>query len=401
MKKSLVAVGEAESTRTACCRSIASPPQLPAAVRDVLPCRSKSVSEIPALLSENPVHVAEACASGVRMRRDSGLTNAASSAVSEPHDGLSEDEQQSLFTRHRDHHCHESGRRSSSHIPRSTFLSMSDVYYGNSVPIQMILQANDLPVIGDKLPYTNSICRETNFTTSRDNNLVSRLPILATRLNQPLGLQTQVHRRKSDENPTNIRDEDSASSSSEKWGKIGDTSEDSCESEPGRNDGVVSASAGYGSGCTTVSRKLIHPKFKHPAVSLTIELSSKRVIHVKSLSSTERIRFKEFMDATRCMMTGVGTNFRMMAEKIRKDEKETSFIPTVILVCAKMLLAIAEKLAVFSLLPRQDKEVLLKGSLTEILFLQSAKFFNPSLKCWDFGSDETEVSILICPIIIF
>lgn len=148
-------------------------------------------------------------------------------------------------------------------------------------------------------------------------------------------------------------------------------------------------------------RKLIHPKFRRsPPATLTIDIHSgpeeRLVVQVTGLSSTERMRFMEIMNAMASIESVVGSSFRKQTDEIRRQEKETSFVPLVILVCAKTMLRFAEKLAAFSLLPQQDKEVLLKGSLTEILLLRSAKFFSRVDQCWIFGPGDSTVCLFAC-----
>ena len=147
-------------------------------------------------------------------------------------------------------------------------------------------------------------------------------------------------------------------------------------------------------------RPMIHARFRNspPPASMKINVSSDpqnpMAIEVHGLSSTLRQRFSELLKATSNIEADIKENFMEEISDLRKQEKEISFIPLLIICCAKTLLATAEKLAVFDLLPKHDKEMLLKGSLTEILFLQSLKYYNHRDQCWNFGSSNSEVSVL-------
>ena len=277
-----------------------------------------------------------------------------------------------------DYHCHpELSRNLFSRIPRDNFLSMVQAGDGNTAASQISLQGNCLSSLERDKPITYTQCIRKETVTGRE---VSRVPILEQRLTQPRPPPKVAHKQ-----------EHSALSQEKQSVWQGSTEKRAMD---------------YGDPMpltpepATAPRKLVHPKFRRsPPASLTVNIGRdperSQVIHVTGLSSTERMRFIEIMNAMRSIETGVGSNFRKQTEEIRLQEKETSFVPLVILVCAKTLLRFAEKLAVFPLLPRQDKEVLLKGSLTEILFLRSAKFFSRSGQCWIFGPGNSTVSIQV------
>lgn len=384
MKKSLVAVGEAEGSRSACCRS-SSLQQQPAAASDVLLCRSRSVCEIPHAPSGNSVHVSETRVSDGAMTRSGSGTGASFPPFSDrrtddavPVFGPSRLSSSYSSLARDDYHCHQQLRRSYfSRIPLNSFLSMSDSGDGVAATSQISLQRNCLPpnTQHKQISYSQGIRSEA--VHGREAPCV---PVREEGLTQPRPHPKIAFKKEQADLITVPRAKDLVHTAGDE--------EQTSLSSPDAEQLVR----------TMEPRKLVHPKFrKCPPVSLTINISNDpekvQVIQVSGISSTERMRFMEILNATQSVETGVGSNFRRQSDEIHRQEKETSFVPLVILVCAKTLLAIAEKLAVFDLLPRQDKENLLKGSLTEILFLRSAKFFNRSSQCWIFGSTDSTVSI--------
>lgn len=151
--------------------------------------------------------------------------------------------------------------------------------------------------------------------------------------------------------------------------------------------------------------KQMLPKFrKSPPPSLTINMSADiakaQMIEISGLSSTHRMRFIELIEATQGIEGDVLTMIRTKC----LQNSNTSFLPIVVNVCAEAMKTIACRLSIYGLLTGDDKRCLLQGSLTEILFLRSARFFNQYTHSWIFGPVVPQVSLCFCsgfPVITF